>query len=79
MTRLYWFGWKDEKPKVMTAQQQVITDKKAASKAKVAMSAPEPPDMIPKAPPPTATIMPKATVTTTTIPKAVSGKRGAAA
>ena len=78
MTRLYWFNKKDEKPKAMTVQQQVITDKKAAVKAKGAMHAPEPTDMIPKAPPPTATIMPKATATTATILKAVSAKRGAA-
>jgi hypothetical protein len=78
MTRLYWFSKKDEKPNAMTVHQQVITDKKAAAKAKVAMPAPEPTDMVPKAPPPTATIMPKATATTAAIPKAVSAKRGAA-
>ena len=78
MTRLYWFSKKDEKTTAMPVQPQVITDKKAAAKAKVAIPAPAPTDMIPKTPPPTATIMPKAAATTATIPKAVSANRGAA-
>ena len=69
---------RNEKPKVMTIQQQAITDKKAASKAKAAMPAHEPTAMIPKEPPPTATIMPKATATTAAILEVVSATRGAA-